>query len=150
MQPTETTFNIELLPKGCFLVTLENNQSVKGRFSIYALDRFCEKRKLTYMQAFTAIAVGLSLSDYAELTLFALQDYYREDVSQCPWSINRVMDDIMDPMGMGSDMSLSFFKHAIGRLATIKEQAEPAKNETDEEKKSELKSGTDSTENSMP
>ena len=134
-KPTE--FKIELLPQGVFVITLTNGQFVKGRFSMYALDRFSESKGLTdYMSAVVKITMGMKLHEYAELLVMAFQDYYRQDFAQCPWNVERVMDEIIDPMGgLGNAQSLRLFKHAVGRLTEIVEEPEEKKNLTAKKKK---------------
>ncbi|MGQ0739539.1 MAG: hypothetical protein ACT4OJ_10800, partial [Bacteroidota bacterium] len=102
--------------------------------SIYALNRFCESKDITYLQAIGKITIGMKIREYAELVLIALEDYYREDFEQCAhngfrWTVDRVMDHILDPMGFGNEMMAGLFKHAVGRLGNILEP------ETDDKKK---------------
>lgn len=137
MKPTSVT--IETLPQGGeFILTLKNGKDpkkIRGRFSLYALDRFCSDRDLTFLQAIGKITLGMKLQEYADLLLYALQDYFREDFSQAgmdwdgsriSWTRETVFDYILDPMGgMGNADSLKLFKHAVGRLGAIMED-EPA------------------------
>lgn len=149
IEQQNSQFEIQLLPEGKFLVTLDDGQTIKGWFSMYALNRFCEKRKITYFQAIALITMGLSIADYAELVLLAFEDYYREDIEQCRfhlngektrWSSMHVMDFVFEPAGgFASEKLLALFEHAVGRLTTVKER-EKSQAEfnamTDEQKKS--------------
>ena len=105
---------------------------------MYALDRFSESKGLTdYMSAVVKITMGMKLHEYAELLVMAFQDYYWQDFAQCPWNVERVMDEIIDPMGgLGNAQSLRLFKHAVGRLTEIVEEpADEKKNLTAKKKK---------------
>lgn len=138
---SEAKFNIELLPDaGKFLITLTDGKKIKGRFSMYALDRFCEKKELNYLQAIGKITLGMKISEYAELVLIALEDYYREDFDQCAhngqrWTVAKVMDEILDPMGLGNKMALDLFMHAVGRLGAIIKEDPVKKKEMDSPRK---------------
>lgn len=129
----ENNFNIELLPQGAFLITLSDGKFIKGRFSMYALNRFCESKGITYLEAVGKITLGMTIREYAELVLVGLQDMYREDYEQCQvvcngekkkWTVDLVMDLIFEPLGFGNKKMLDFFKHAIGRLTEIVEEPE--------------------------
>lgn len=130
---TESKFDIQLLPKGGFLITLEDGQKVKGRFSMFALDRFAERKNLEgYFNIVVKLTVGMKLMEYAELILVALEDYYREDFEQCQlekdgrktrWTKELVSDLILEPMGgLGTKLSKDFFVHAVGRLSEVIEE----------------------------
>lgn len=125
---------LELLPQGKFLFTAADGQIHKGRFSMYMLNRFGNDKKANgYFEIIQKITLGMSLEDYADLFLFAFQDYYRDDISQCKWDRNKIMDDFMDELGFtASPDFMSLVKHCIGRLTAFKEQ-EPG---SEEEKKS--------------
>lgn len=129
----KSNFGIELMPKGKFLITLESGIKVKGRFSMYALDRFAEaKGAKSYADVLVKITMGMSIREYAELVVYALEDYYRDDTEQCRvmvdgsnkrWTADLVMDLIFESMGgLGNKTSLDFFKHAVGRLTEIVEE----------------------------
>ena len=126
---TKNNFNIELFPQGVFVITLLDGKKIRGRFSMYALNRFCEAKGVNYLQAIGKITLGMTIKEYAELIVFALEDLYREDFELCRhneqrWTVAKVMDDILDPMGLGTATALSFFEHAVGRLGQIMGPAE--------------------------
>lgn len=127
---------LALEPRGVFVITLESGQIVKGRFSMHALNRFCEQQKIeSYLSLWEKIVLGMTLGNYADLILIALQDYYRLDTAQCPWNVEKIMDDILDPMGgAGSDEFLSLVKHAIGRISPMKEEPAGGNDNIDEKK----------------
>lgn len=120
--------SLQLMPDGVFLVTLANGQHVKGRFSMYALDRFCNSKEIkSYFLLFQKITIGMTIGEYAELVLIAIQDYYREDVTQCLWTKVKVMDEIFEGFGgFASNDLLALFKHAIGRLNEIVDEDDVA------------------------
>lgn len=126
---------IELQPQGWFVLSLTDAEAqthkVKGRFSMYALNRFCEQHNITYLQAIGKISVGMTIGEYAELVLVALEDMYRRDVEQCKlqdqrWTKEMVMDLVFEPLGLGNKKMLNLFKHAIGRLTEIVEETPEA------------------------
>lgn len=117
------TATYKLLPDGEFLVEVTNAEELpmtyKGRFSIYMLDRFCNDKGIeNYIGLIQKIVLGMTLKDYADLVLYAFQDYYREDVKQCPWTTTKVMDDLIDKCG-GMEGAMDLFKHAIGRVTKL-------------------------------
>ncbi len=122
--PTE--FKVELLPQGAFLVTLTDGQKHKGRFSMCMLNRFGKAKSCEgYLETIVKLTARMSLEDYADLFLMAFQDYYRQAPDQCPWTQEKVMDELMEPMGgTATDDFLNLVKHAIGRLTTFKEPEE--------------------------
>ena len=133
-----TTFKIDLSGRGGFLVTTEDGQFHKGRFSMYALDRFCVAKGVeSYLTLIYKLTVGMTLRDYADLVLIALQDYFREDIKQCHWTADKVMDEIFEPAGgMASKKLLQLFTHAVGRISEYTEAAPTDEAATDDEKKS--------------
>lgn len=139
---------VELRPFGGeFLLTITKGdllpQHIKGRFSMNTLDRFCDTAGVeNYFDLLTRITMGMKIRDYALLVSIAIQDYYREDYSQCPWSPARVMDEIFDIEGFGSKKLMGLFQHAIGRIADILPP------EDQEEKKSPVNGQTHQTESS--
>jgi hypothetical protein len=143
---------LELLPQGQFIITKKDGQKIKGRFSMYVLDRFCETKGIdNYLKLLEAIMTGLKLSDYAELILFAFQDYYRSNLDLCEYkNKNDVMDFIDEHLdGMSSDEIDTLVRHAVGRMTNIKKVEEAVKKQITDaeeaEKKSELKSSSTET-----
>lgn len=135
----ENQFKLELLPQGAFLLTLTDGQQIKGRFSMYALNRFGKSNNAeNYFELIQKIAVGMGLEDYAELIAVAIQDYYRKDFKQCVWDAEKVMDEILEPMGgtAGPDF-VTLIKHAVGRLTTYQDAPTDKEGEiaSDQEKK---------------
>lgn len=141
----ESIAKLDLLPKGAFIIRLESGP-VKGRFSMFALDRFATDKGITsYMQLIAKITLGMSIKEYAELVLYAIQDYYREDYTQCSvvikeksqrWTADLVMDQILEELGgLGNKTTLELFKHAVGRLSELVPEEEE-----EEEKKSQVNS----------
>ncbi len=137
-----TAIDIRLEDLGYFILELAENDAtkhtVRGRFSMMALNRFCEAKDLTYLQLIGKITFGMKIGEYAELVLYALQDMYRYDKSQCringeEWTVEKVMDYVLEPMELGNDKALAFFKHAIGRVAKIAEEI-PTQPEDDKKK----------------
>lgn len=121
-KPTEE-LQINLQPRGVFLITLvEDGKTVhvKGRFSMMALDRFCQQQGINnFLELIGKITLGMSITDYARLVVCAIQDYYREDIAQCKWTEADVTDRIFDIEGFGSEKLMSLFRHAIGRVTDV-------------------------------
>lgn len=130
-------FNLELQDKGQFVFTDEAGQHYKGRFSIHALNRFCKAKNIDgYFSILEKITIGMSLEDYAELILFAFQDYYREDYTQCKWTTEKVMDEMIDVMGGITEKFMDLVKHGVNRIAPVKEMPGAADAPDSPEKKS--------------
>jgi hypothetical protein len=120
---------IELLPGPDFIIRIDT-VTVKGRFSMYALDRFCERKKLAnYFEIIAKLTVGMRLHEYAELLLVAIEDYYRQDFEQCcvlidgskqRWTTELVFDLILDNIGgLSGNTAKRLFEHAVGRLTEV-------------------------------
>lgn len=134
---------LELLPKGQFVINKPNG-FLKGRFSMFMLDRFCEAKGIeNYLTLLEKIMVGMKLGDYAELIQMAIEDYYRKDYSIAEITKADICDLIDELLGgvAGEDFG-KLIRHAIGRVADVKKIEEAAaKTMTTaeaEEKKSEL------------
>lgn len=137
MEPKKVT--VEILPEGAFLMTLTGGQKIKGRFSMYALDRFAERKQLqNYFEIVLKLTAGMKLNEYAELLVIALEDYYRQDFEQCcvlidgekkRWTIELVFDQVIDRIGgLSSATAKKLFEHAVGRLSEVVDQDDEKKN----------------------
>lgn len=101
-----------------------------------ALDRFCEQQGINnFLELISKITLGMSIKDYARLVVCAIQDYYREDFNQCPWNEGKVIDEIFDVYGFGSDEMLGLFRHAIGRVTSLVETEPEAQKKNPAKKK---------------
>ena len=131
----ETAMKLELQKRGAFLLTLTTGQIIKGRFSMNALDRFCEEQKIdSYLQLMEKITIGMKLRDYADLIVFALQESYLHDITQCPFTRKEVFEIIDDMGGINTTMFVDLVKHACGRIVAVQSVVTPEPEE--EEKKS--------------
>ena len=140
---TTTTSQVELLPKGGqFIITHEDGTKVKGRFSITALTRLMEEKKIdNYLDLANQITLGMSLKDYVDLILFAIQDYPNYDEAYDRKKIIKLIDEEWE--GIKDERLWQLVKHAVGRgMGGKVEKKEESKNETEDQKKSE-KSGSD-------
>jgi hypothetical protein len=116
----EQTVKVTLEPRGKFSIQLEDGQVVRGWFSLNALNRFCIAHgEMNYLQLVTKITSGMTIDDYADLLLMALQDMFRQDIKQCPWTVEKVMDDILEFMEPGTKPFLELYRHAIGRVVPL-------------------------------
>lgn len=145
---------VELLPKGKFIIHQQSGDSVKplkGRFSMYVLDRFCIDKKIeSYITLLQKIMVGMTVGEYADLIKFALDDYHRDQDNGCGLSRRDIMDLIDETLdGISSEHFDGLIKHAIGRVANLKKLEDAAEKLTaaqEEEKKSDLNvNSTDTT-----
>jgi hypothetical protein len=144
---------VELLPKGQFVINRIVNdlvKPIKGRFSMYVLDRFCEERKIdNYYTLLSRIMAGMTIRDYADLILFAIDDYYRNVPEKSGYSRADIMDMIDDTMdGISSEHFDSLIKHAVGRVANVsklKDAIDKLSAEAEEEKKRELSGNSTDT-----
>jgi len=139
MQPTKNA-TVELLEQGQFVITYFPNgveKKIKGRFTMVAFDRFCtlNGKEITYFQLIQKIGLGMQIGDYANLILFAIQDYFRPTFTQCPITKEDVLD-IIDQIGGMSEQFFSIIKHAVGRVAgDVKVLAEEKKSQIRTQKK---------------
>jgi hypothetical protein len=119
--------NIELLPRGGFTITLENKQKVEGRFSMAALDRFCEDHNIeSYYEMLSKIALGMKVRDYGDYILTAIQDKY-DDPSKCKFTRKDVLEWIDEWGGLQSEEFLAIMKHGYEKITRIKSQEENQK-----------------------
>lgn len=148
-----TDTNLKLLPKGAFIIT-QDGQSTKGRFSMYALDRFCEEKKIPdYLTLLEKINIGMSLGDYADLIRIAFEDYFRDKPESSGWDKRKVMDMVDDVFDGVKDPGFkNLIEHAIGRVVDVKKINEAIKAQVDDEeqKKSSTKNLTDGASGSGP
>lgn len=118
MQPTKQA-TVELLDKGQFILTYfpEGIETrIKGRFTMVVFDRFCTLKNIdSYFNLLKKITTGLSIGEYADLTLMAFQDYYRPDGLHCPVTRVTVLDMIDELGGIGEEF-LKIIFHALGRV----------------------------------
>jgi hypothetical protein len=135
----EKKVTVEILPEAAFLIRLHTGEVVKGRFSMYALDRFAEKKGLdNYFEIIGKLTVGMKLHEYAELLLVAFEDYYRRDFDQCcvviddkkvRWTVELVFDLVLEKIGgLASNAARQLFEHAVGRLAEVVQADDEKKN----------------------
>ena len=148
---SEQTKIIELLPGGAFLINRKEGASVKGRFSMYMLDRFCVEKGIdNYLVLFDKLTKGMRPGEYVELILLAIKDYFRGKEEACEWDIKKLSDLLDEELdGLTSVAFDELIRHAIGRIVNIKPFIEAAKTLTPEEEESKKKesnnSSTDST-----
>lgn len=135
----EKKVTVELLPEAAFVITLTNGAKIKGRFSMYALDRFAERKGLNnYFEIIGKLTLGMKLNEYAELLIVAFEDYYRKDFEQCfvvidgekkNWTVELVFDEVLEKIGgLGSDTARQLFEHAVGRLTEVVQPEDEKKN----------------------
>jgi hypothetical protein len=131
----ENKVKIELLPEAAFVITLADGQKIKGRFSMYTLDRFAERKELgNYFEIIAKLTVGMKLNEYAELLIIAFEDYYRRDFEQCcvvingesqRWTMELVFDQVLEKIGgLASNTARRLFEHAVGRLTEVVDEDE--------------------------
>lgn len=150
---------LELLPKGAFIINTKD-KPLKGRFSMYVLDLFCIRKEISsYLVLVQRIVVGMSLGDYAELILIAIDDYYRNMEQKSGLTKADIMDMIDEELdGISTEEFKSLVFHAVGRVANVKKIEEDLKNqaaeaegtEADEQKKTELTSNLIDTTSGSP
>jgi hypothetical protein len=132
MQPTNQA-TVELLDKGQFIITRVSEQKIKGRFTMVAFDRFCQAKKIdSYFDLLRKVAVGMSIGDYADLMLFAFQDYYRATPDQCPVKRDDVLEIIDELGGIGEEF-MKIILHAVGRIGGGQSKVESEKLKVDSE-----------------
>jgi len=86
--------SINLLPRKCFEITLNDGTVVRGQYGTWSLKRFCDKQKLSLGQLQDKKPLDYSMSDIVDLILCAVEQKTRQDktgdfaftdVDACSW-----------------------------------------------------------------
>lgn len=105
--------SIVLMPRKEFIILIDGQPEIKGKFGTWALKRFCLKKNYNLYQLNTALA-NFSIDDAVEFILSAVEQSFRElktkdsfpytDVDVCVW-----IDELG---GISSDEVTKLFNHA--------------------------------------
>jgi hypothetical protein len=108
---------VDLLPRKEFTITLDSGEVIKGKYSLWAAKRFCDKKKLTLKQLVERLTEeNMTLDDLVENILCAVEHCQREsglpfkynDLNVCSW--------IEEMGGIGSDQYNLLVGHAFSEL----------------------------------
>ncbi len=66
--------SVELLPRKCFKITLDEGDIIEGQFGTWAIKRFCDKQGYTPQGASDAFKDNVKISDVFELLLAAVEN----------------------------------------------------------------------------
>lgn len=135
---------LELLPKGKFSLLEEGSAPVKGCFSMYAIDNFCQLAGVNnYFNLIERISTGMSVRDYATLLMCALNEARAEDDQLTVKQAMGIFDDVFD--GIEDPDFIRLIYHAIGRISTpaalAQARGDNAVKENEEKKSSGLTGG---------
>jgi hypothetical protein len=115
--------HIELFENGEFSITSKSFGIVKGRFSMAALDFFCEQHNIeSHLELLMKIKTGMRIGQYAEYILSGIKDHCRREKSECRISKEDVMDMIDEYGGISNDEWIKLMKHGYSRIVKLKEQ----------------------------
>lgn len=124
---------IELLPKGGFVINAPN-ATIRGRFSLYAIELFCEQNGIeNYLNLLDKIAGSMRLGQYASLIQCAINDYDRATPQYTRTQVMDLIDEVFDSVNDADFVQL--INHVVGRIASIPDSNTPGE-ETEAEKKS--------------
>lgn len=113
--------HIELFENGEFSITTKSFGIVKGRFSMNALDFFCEEHKIdSYLEMLIKIRGGMKIGQYGDYILAAVKDKARREKSDCKLKKEDILDIIDECGGLQSNEFVNLMKHGYGRIVKLK------------------------------
>jgi len=115
--------NIQFLENGAFILTLDDERKVKGRFCMWQLRRFSEMIEIgNVIELLNNFSTGMTVNQYAQFILSAIQNYFRTDPDKnCEWKVDNVLDWIDDMGGLNGKDFLNLFMHGLGTHTAVKE-----------------------------
>lgn len=128
---------VQLLPKGKFVITESATVEHRGRFSLYAIDAFCDEHNIAnYLDLIDLISTSMRIGQYADLLKHALNDSDRDKPRYTKTQVMDLMDEVFDSV-LDPEFT-KLFNHLVGRVATLPPLPEGKQaEETEEEKKKE-------------
>ena len=104
---------INLLPRKEFEITLNSGEIIKGKFSLWSVKRYCDKRKLTLQQLETQLKVeNAEFEDICQMVLCAVEDASRREKKGFAYTDQDVCDWIEEMGGLMSDSYAMLMNHA--------------------------------------
>lgn len=111
---------MQVLPRGFFYFEDAEGKEIKGRFSTWAMNRFCARTGIKNLQEmFEALTSGVSIQAIGEFLLSAVEYNYKGG-QKCPYTIDEALDWV-DDLG-GLSVATSLIAEAIS-IGTVKEEA---------------------------
>ena len=106
---------LNLLPSKCFEITLESKDVIKGKFSLWAIKRYCDRKELSmsdFAEKFSAEGIAkLSFDDVTLLILTSVEYQSRKDKKGFAFSDIDACEWIEEIGGYGSENFNKLFSH---------------------------------------
>jgi len=104
---------LELLPLKEFVITLNSGEIIRGRYSPWAIKRFCDKKGLSVAQLQDRLnAENITLDDVVQTVLCAVEHKQREAGLPFKYSDFDVCEWIEEMGGFGSEDFIRLQGHA--------------------------------------
>jgi hypothetical protein len=119
---TKDMHKIELFENGEFSITTKSFGIVRGRFSMSALDFFCEQHNIeSYLELLMKVKAGMKIGQYADYILSGIKDVCRREKTECKLLKEDVLDIIDEFGGISSDEFIKLMKHGYSRIVKLQE-----------------------------
>ena len=116
---------LELLPRKEFEITLESGEIIRGKYSNWALKRFCDKKGLSLAQLQDRLnAENVTLDDVVQTVLCAVEHKQRESGQPFKYSDFDVCNWIEEMGGFDSEDFARLQRHAGPEVEEKKSQDE--------------------------
>lgn len=113
---------LNLLPRKCFEITLEDGSIIKGKFGTWALRRFCDKKNLTLEQAGEKLR---DLTGFADYLLYSVEGEMRKSGEACPYTDIQCCDWIDQLGGISSELFIKLISHTNDETTNEEKKTEP-------------------------
>ena len=116
---------VELLPRKEFIITLDSGEVIKGKYSLWAAKRFCDKKKLTLKQLIESLSEeNMTFDDLCENILCAVEHCQKEFGEKFKYNDFDVCNWIEELGGIGSEEYTKLVGHAFSELEPEKKSQE--------------------------
>lgn len=108
---------LDLLPRKEFVITLESGEKIMGKYSLWSVKRFCDKKKLTLSQLNDYLnADNIGLGDLCDIILGAVEHSQREAGQPFKYTDFDVCNWIDELGGITSDDYARLIAHAASQV----------------------------------
>ena len=108
---------VDLLPRKEFTITLDSGEVIKGKYSLWAAKRFCDKKKLTLVNLFERLSEeNMTFDDLIENILCAVEHCQKEEGLPFKYNDMDVCSWIEEMGGIGSEDYMKLSGHAFSEL----------------------------------
>jgi hypothetical protein len=116
---------LNLLPGKEFEITLNNGTVLKGKFSLWSVKRYCDKKKLSLQGL--AEQMGQDKLDFEDITLMvlcAIEDISRREKKGFAYTDQDACDWIEELGGITGEKYTALMNHAKSDLEPVEENGE--------------------------